>query len=586
MQGKPERMATRRIVCPAVVMLVGLLASSGTVWAQAAPNLSAVPPGSPLSRVLPSEPPHVAPGLPEPAPAPPSGPVSGAMVQVAGAEVRGSTAYPAGHFAALLAPLTGEVAQSQIEDARAEILAAYRADGYLFTAVTVARDAAKRAVFSVTEGRIVEVRLDGDIGPAGVQVLRFLNHLVDVSPIDIATLERWLLLAQSVPGVTLRTVLRPSTGDPGAMSLVAQVSRKAFSGLVTGDNRGYSGTGPEEFVTSMSANSFTEFGERTDLTLFYAARSTQIFGQAATEMFLGGSGLKLRLYAGRGTTDPSGALAQIGYHGDTTLAGTLITYPVIVRRQQTLNAVAAFDVLDGTVDTSVNGVTTLASRDSLRVLRLGGDYALRDVVLGSDRAAVSTVSLRLSRGLDGLGASPQGDLLASRLGERMDFTKVSFEASRTQTLFSPWQDATFALQPTVAGQYSHDVLPAAEEFFLGGMRFNRGFYSGQVGGDRALTVDVEAQLNTAFSVSGPTDRFDLGVQFYTFYDWGRTWQSQVLDRNALLVSAGAGARMTFPHGVELDVEGVERFTTLPLGNSGNTSALPGTGIYWSLVGRF
>jgi hemolysin activation/secretion protein len=508
------------------------------------------------------------------------------MVQVAGAEVRGSTAYPAGHFAALLAPLTGEVAQSQIEDARAEILAAYRADGYLFTAVTVARDAAKRVVFSVTEGRIVEVMLDGDIGPAGVQVLRFLNHVVDVSPIDIATLERWLLLAQSVPGVTLRTVLRPSIGDPGAMSLVAQVSRKAFSGLQTGDNRGYSGTGPEEFVTSRSANSFTEFGERTDLTIFYGARTTQVFGQAATELFLGGSGLKLRLYAGHGTTDPSGALAQIGYHGDTTLGGALITYPAIVRRQQTLNAVAAFDVLDGTVDTSMNGATTLASRDSLRVLRLGGDYALHDVVLGGDRAAVSTMSLRLSRGLDGLGASPQGDLLASRLGERMDFTKVSFEVGRTQMLFSPWQDASFALRPTVAGQYSHDVLPSAEEFFLGGLRFNRGFYSGQVGGDRALTVDIEAQLNTGFSVSGPTERFDLGVQFYTFYDWGRTWQSQVLDRNALLVSAGAGARMMFPHGVELDVEGVQRFTTLPLGSSGNTSPLPGTGIYWGLIGRF
>ncbi len=586
MQGKPERTPTLRIVCPAMVMLTGLLASSGAVWAQATPNLSAVPPGSPLPRVLPPEPPHVAPGLQESAPSVSPRPDSGAIVQVAGAEVRGSTAYPADHFAALLAPLIGDVAMSRIEDARAAILAVYRADGYLFTAVTVARDAAMRAVFSVTEGRIVEVKLDGDIGPAGVQVLRFLNHVVDVSPIDIATLERWLLLAQSVPGVTLHTVLRPSNGDPGALSLVAQVSRKKFSGLLTADNRAYSGTGPEEFVTSMSANSFTEFGERTDLTLFYGARSTEVFGQAATELFLGGSGLKLRLYAGRGTTDPSGALAQIGYHGNTTLAGTLVTYPAIVRREQTLNAIAAFDLLDATVDTNANGATTLASRDSLRVLRLGGDYALHDAVLGGDRAAVSTISLRLSRGLDGLGASRQGDLLASRLGERMDFTKVSFEASRTQTLFSPWQDATVALRPTVAGQYSPDVLPSAEEFFLGGLRFNRGFYSGQVGGDRALTVDIEAQLNTAFSVPGPTERFDLGVQFYTFYDWGRTWQSQVLDRNALLVSAGAGARMTFPNGVELDVEGVQRFTTLPLGNSGNTSALPGTGIYWGLVGRF
>ena len=30
--------------------------------------------------------------------------------------------------------------------------------------------------FDVIEGRIADVKLEGDIGPAGTQVLRFLNH--------------------------------------------------------------------------------------------------------------------------------------------------------------------------------------------------------------------------------------------------------------------------------------------------------------------------------------------------------------------------------------------------------------------------
>ena len=90
------------------------------------------------------------------------------------------------------------------------ILRRYRADGYVFTAVSANIDETGRLRFVVTEGRIVSVRLDGDIGPAGAQVLRLLNWLTEEPVIDTATLERYLLLAQDVPGVTLHAVLEPS----------------------------------------------------------------------------------------------------------------------------------------------------------------------------------------------------------------------------------------------------------------------------------------------------------------------------------------------------------------------------------------
>jgi hemolysin activation/secretion protein len=570
----------------AAIALFSAVSSFGGAWAQSVPPavVQQVPAGSPLPRVLPPETPSVAPGLPVPA-APLQAPLSGARLDVTSAELRGSTVYPPGHFTALLAPLRGSVDQTVIEGVRQQILAAYRADGYVFTAVSSAIDPSGRLVFTATEGRIVEVKLDGNIGPAGKQVLRFLNHLTEASPIDIATLERWLLLAQDVPGITLRTVLRPSAGDPGALSLVAQVSRKKFSGLATADNRGYGSTGPEQFLASVGANSFSEYGERTDATFFYTSRSTELFGQVSTELFLGASGLKLRVYAGKGTTDPTGSLGQIGYHGDTFVTGTSLSYPVIRRRQQTLTASAYFDVLDSSIDTSSNGVSTLASRDNLRVVRLGADYAAQDVWLGAERGALSLISLRLSQGLDGLGSTRSGQL-AARPGERVDFTKVSFEASRTQTLFRPWADATVAVQALVAGQYSGDVLPSSEKFFLGGLRFNRGFYSGQVTGDKALTAALELQLNTTFAIPYPGNPFDLPTQFYGFYDWGQTWESQRSDPNHRLASTGGGVRMYFPRAIEVDLEGDARLTRRPLGSSGTVNALPGSGFYWRVLGRF
>ena len=85
---------------------------------------------------------------------------------------------------------------------------------------------------------------------------------------------------------------------------------------------------------------------------------------------------------------------------------------------------------------------------------------------------------------------------------------------------------------------------------------------------------------------GGSGAFDLGMQFYTFYDWGQTWEAQKTDRNVRLASAGGGVRLYFPQSIELDLEGVGRLTRRPQGTSGSVSALSPSGFYWRLVGRF
>ncbi|HEY2133493.1 MAG TPA: ShlB/FhaC/HecB family hemolysin secretion/activation protein, partial [Acetobacteraceae bacterium] len=84
---------------------------------------------------------------------------------------------------------------ASIEAVRTKILRRYRDDGYPLTAVSAVRDSAGVLHFRVTEGHIADVKLDGDIGPAGVQVLRFLHRLTEPKAITAAALERYLLLA-------------------------------------------------------------------------------------------------------------------------------------------------------------------------------------------------------------------------------------------------------------------------------------------------------------------------------------------------------------------------------------------------------
>jgi hemolysin activation/secretion protein len=370
------------------------------------------------------------------------------------------------------------------------------------------------------------------------------------------------------------------------MTLVAQVSRKTISGTISADNRAFVDTGPYETLGVLDFNSFTEFGERTEVAYYHTFPNSQNFGQISEEFFIGSSGLKLKVYGGYGEVDPTGSLGQSGYHGTTTVFGTQLTYPLIRSRRQTLNVFGAFDGLESQITTG--SPPTRASFDSLRVLRVGTEYVMSDIWLGSDHSAFNTASVRISQGLQILGASTTGTSATSpRQHERTDFTKINFELTRTQTLFSPWDGATVSLMGLVTGQWSNDILPPAEQFYLGGSRFTRGYYSGQVPGDKALAATVELQLNTAIPAAFIPDEGNIPAQFYIFYDWGETWQNQGADFATKIASAGGGARLQITKYAELDLEALGRFNVFPTGGQ-NTglSALNGIGLYWRVLGRF
>ncbi len=378
-----------------------------------------VPQGSPLPHIESEQRPETAPdtGLREPV-----GPaaVPHASVTICSVTIIGATAFPDARLQPFLIGLVGPATTlAAIEQVRTALVSLYRRHGYVLSTVNaeIGVDGALR--FNVVEGHVVDAKLDGDIGPAGVQVLRFLRHLTEEQPLDNATLERWLLLAQDVPGVTLHAVLRPSADDPGALTLVAQVSRQAVNGLATVDNRAFAQTGPQQGLVAVDLNSVTQLGERTEATFYHTSGNTQNFGQISTDAFVGGSVLHVRLYAGYGKATPSDYLRTIQYEGFTDTFGGSATYPLIRSRQQTLNLSVNLDVVETEIRTASGpeAAVVRASRDSFRVGRAGAAYALEDVLLGGTRPASNFVSPRVSQGLPFLGGEGSDNPLPSRAGE-------------------------------------------------------------------------------------------------------------------------------------------------------------------------
>jgi hemolysin activation/secretion protein len=539
--------------------LAACLSVAGAMGAAAqAPPVLQAPPVRPAPAQPPGTlPPGTIPGALPGSTAAPAG-ADKIFVTPSAIELEGATVYPPGALDDFTRPVIGKrVAVSELFAVAQRIEAKYRADGYFLTTVFLPaqRSADGRIKIRVVEGFISNVVIEGDVGPVARQAQRFLDKVTASRPANLRDIERYLLLTQDLPGISLKTVLRPGR-EPGSSELVAQLRRTPWDGLFQAHNRGSKFVGPLQGTLVLGLNSFTSLGERVEGTYFTTFDREQNFGQIAWSNFIGDEGLRLRAYAGRGSVKPGEALKAIRYDGLLTLAGVALAFPVIRSRPANLNVSGGYDYYQSRVD--ILGSVPF-TRTSLSVLRLGADGNYRDQWTG-----VTFGNVRLSQGTGLFGASDKGDALLNRAGADPRFFKVNGEVSRLQGI---WADGGFSLNllGTVAAQYSKDVLPSNEKFFLGGDRLGRGYYAGQVTGDKALAGTIELQFNAAVPYDlgeaggGPSRGNLLPLQFYAFYDHGRAWNNAPLEpRRVTARSFGGGVRVNFLETAAVELEGVRR----------------------------
>lgn len=554
---------------------------AGNAKAQSAPNLLT----SPISHIMPPTVPNF-------------GKKSGAVnknnevshlpavsIKIRSVAVLGGSVFPQSKLESIVSGLSGQnVMLSKLAADRLALVELYRRHGYIFTTVMLNIDSAGNAQFIITEGYISSVKLSKNIGPAGTLVMKMLQHLVNSGPLNEASLEHWVLLANRMPGVSVQAILQADPGNPGGMVLVADVSKQTFSGLITADNRASPESGTAEGLLVADINSLTSHGDQTEVSFYHTEGGTYNFGQISESFYLGASGLKLDLYGGAGRSSPYGVLGWVGYKSWVQVFGGRLSYPVILRRDRSLDVHLGVDAEQSRIMTA----NTLKNTSSVRVARLGGQYAWQDIWLGDTRNAVNVVDLELSQGLPFLGSSSDGRTAppGERDDAKFDFWKVNASINRDQVLFPLGAKANVALYTAVGGQYSTDILPSAEEFYLGGARYTRGYYSGQVVGDKAVYTTAELQLNTGTDFSVFQHKFNLGAQFYGFYDWGEEWSNMPMDLNHRIASVGGGVKLGLTQNFELDGEVTHRLVTQLDPGSTNVAPLSDTAIYWGITGHY
>jgi hemolysin activation/secretion protein len=459
--------------------------------------------------------------------------------------VVGSTVYSAAQLEPLYADLLGsETTLATVYEIARRITAKYGADGYVLSrAIVPPQQLNPKGVnvrIQVIEGWVDKVEWPKKLSRYRDFFSDYAAKIIAERPVNIRTIERYLLLANDLPGLKFSTSLRPSTTQTGASTLVVEVTEKPIDANARVDNRGTPSRGPYQFLTSATLNNI--LGQHEALTVSYAGVSPlkqlqyisgyykQVLTSEGLTAFVDGS----YSWGKPGTQE----LEALEFSTRSTILEAGAFYPVVRSRERNLT-------LTGLVFMSDNYSDVLGA--PFNVDRLRGFRGKADADIADSLQGINQFNLTVSQGIEGLGSTDNGNPLASRAAGRVDFNKIEGTIGRTQPL-----PGRFSAYASLYGQYAFTPLLSSEQCGYGGRFFGRAFDPSQMLGDSCWEALGELRYDLPPAVPQITQ-----AQLYAFTDYGRLYTREPAvgtDASTHGASAGAGLRLSVLKNFNTDLQ--------------------------------
>lgn len=444
----------------------------------------------------------------------------------------GRTALPETELVTLYEPLLGkDVTLLEVYELADAVTAAYRNAGYILSRAIVPPQRIKSGMITIriVEGYINRVIIEGEQGSVVDLLDTYADKIQASRPLHIDDLERYLLLANDIPGISAQSVLRPAPDTPGAANLVLKVALKPVDAALSLDNRGSRYVGPYQVTASVAENTLLGGAERTNLRVVTAnplgtgQRRELAYANLSHRRLIGDEGTSIGVSLGYSRSQPGHTLKVQEVKGRSLTLGITGAHPFIRTRGENLSAQAGLSYSNARTDL----LGERLSEDKLRSASLGLTYDFIDRFSG-----ITLVGATLVQGLPVLGSTDRSSANPSRADGRDDFTKITARASRVQKISGPVN-----LLVAASGQVSADALLSAEEFGIGGSEFGRGYDASEVTGEHGIAAKVELQYGRAVNMA-----WLQNYQAYAFYDVGAVWNKGTGDRDSL-ASGGTGVRV-------------------------------------------
>jgi hemolysin activation/secretion protein len=408
-----------------------------------------------------------------------------------------------------------EVTLAQLYDIANAITQAYSRAGYALSFALVPAQQIDKGVvhIRVVEGFVEKITYENnDVSVPPVIAEGYADKLLHSRPLRTRDLERYLLLANDVPGYTVRAVFTKSS-DPnapiGATDLVFRVEYHRFQGALVVDDHAAPAFNVWRADANLYINSPSGSGEGIQLrTLRSLLDNSLSYYSVTASSPLDAEGTRTALALSYSKTKPSVASVGSGVFTGTTWIGALdLDRPVVRSRDENLvltGGIAA-KFLDGDI------LGTPNSRDQLFVATLGASYGT------TDAEGATSAQFTLNQGLPLFGATTSRSPLRSRQSGSGSYETTVLDASRTQHLFGPL-DAVVSLH----GQAASRPLLTSEECGFGGSQYGRAYDDSELVGDACVLGSAELSLPVRAVIK--TDSTYLNrVQLMTFCDGGVLW---------------------------------------------------------------
>ncbi len=437
----------------------------------------------------------------------------------------GGTVFPLSDLREHYQPLIGrEITLGELQQYTQRLTQRYQQEGYLLSyAYLPPQDVADGWVDVVlVEGYIHDYRLDGDIGPASAYLQQLLARLEAERPLTRETLERYLGLAERIPGVAIAAELGMTQTADGAARLTLHARRKPLSAAVTvadGNRDDVQG------LFTVTSNAQTRFAEQLEASLLLPPGDDRVHYQRLDySQYLDAAGSQLLLSASRYRSEP-GTRIRLDEGRDITRKRDSQRYAIGLRRSVIVRpdewmAVQGhlYSVSEHSEDQEDGQPASWDDDTYVRALSFEGEW--RKV----DGRRLRIVSAGVYQGLDYLGARSDADY-------DMDFLRLRLSGLQSDPLSARWQGVLSG-----ALYWSDDWLPDSERAGFGGQSFGRGYPRDQAAGDKGWGVAYE--LNYSMRGSGLAL-----VQPYAAVDAAQAWHNRGPLEDAHLASAALGVRL-------------------------------------------
>ena len=489
----------------------------------------------------------------------------------------GNTALDDETLQALASDLIGKtVSLRDVFKLAADVTAAYGNAGYTLSRAIVPPQELEPSGATITI-RLVEGYIDDVKWPAELDRYRdlfsaYAEKIKAERPVHVTTLERYLLLANDLPGLTLSSRLTASETNPAASTLIVSLDKeKHLSASVSLDNRGTEGSGP--YQAQVQTTIANIIGMHEEFSFGYTAAGPKYKKDSPELQYisfgygqvLNSEGLRFDFSGNASRGEPGTKdLLLLEYATESLNLSGQFSYPIIRTRNTNLTSIVAFDWKNS--KSSIFDVPE--TEDRLRIIRAEFAFDHADALKGVNQLIVSA-----SHGIDGLGSTENGNPLASRANGKVDFFKANVQASRLQDFDGPLSALVMA-----SAQLSADPLLSAQECGYGGSAMGRGFEPSILSGDHCFLAVGELRYDA--------DLEHLGLskfQPYAFADYGAVWNKNVPLGTAAhddAASVGAGLRLGWKH-LEADLQvtyQVERPNSVTVDNR--------IGVFFDLTARF